>query len=167
MPKFIHEKMFGDLTEPIAKFDKEFYFLSNFYEQPVMFEGVVYPTSEHAYQAAKSVDSTIRKQIQQCKTPGYAKRMGKSIKLRPDWEQIKLDVMEEIVREKFKNDILKVKLIATNPVELIEGNYWKDTFWGVYNNKGKNHLGRILMKIREELVEQSKYIWPNELFDSE
>jgi predicted NAD-dependent protein-ADP-ribosyltransferase YbiA (DUF1768 family) len=77
--------------------------------------------------------------------------MGRSVKLRPDWESIKLDVMETAVRIKFTDPELAAKLIATGDEELIEGNWWNDTFWGVCNGVGENHLGKILMKVRADI----------------
>ena len=86
--------------------------------------------------------------------PSEAKRLGQRVALRPDWEAVKLGVMEDIVRAKFtQHESLAVKLINTGDRGLIEGNTWQDLFWGVdiTTRKGENHLGRILMKIRDEL----------------
>ena len=81
-----------------------------------------------------------------------AKRLGRRVKLRPDWEDIKDEVMYEVVLDKFKrNDNLKEKLLDTANAELIEENWWNDTYWGVCKGKGKNKLGKILMKVRDEL----------------
>ena len=87
--------------------------------------------------------------------PGKCKGMGRRVKLRPDWEQVKVGLMEEIVRAKFtQNEELKRLLLATGDKRLAEGNTWGDTFWGVdlRTGQGENHLGRILMKVRGELV---------------
>ena len=74
--------------------------------------------------------------------------MGMKLTLRPDWDSFRLLAMEEIIQEKFDQyEALKLKLIMTNPAELIEGNHWGDVFWGVCKGKGENHLGKILMKI--------------------
>jgi len=86
-------------------------------------------------------------------TPGQAKKLGKSIELRPDWEEIKIEVMRELLRQKFditKHYDLWLELHMTKPDELVEGNWWGDTFWGVCKGKGENHLGKLLMEIRYE-----------------
>jgi hypothetical protein len=112
---------------------------------------------EHVYQASKTVDTAVRKEIAALSTPGKAKKLGKSIKLRPDWDTIKLDVMYELVKQKFSKPELAKKLLATGTSELVEGNKWKDRFWGrawkgdMYTMEGENHLGRILMRVRDEL----------------
>lgn len=145
----------------IAHFDGEFRFLSNFYPFQVKMEGMVYPSVEHAYQAAKSLDMVDRRMIAELSTPGKAKRAGRILRIRNDWMNIRIPVMEYLVRQKFgKNSILREKLIETYPEELIEGNDWGDTFWGMvaeYKDKnpmwiGENHLGEILMKIRQECL---------------
>lgn len=142
----------------IDSFTKEFFFLSNFSRAKVTLDGEVYPTTEHAYQAAKTLDPEIRSKIRDAKRkedgspwPGEAKRMGARVALRPDWEDVKLKVMEDLLRQKFSDPALSARLKATGDKELIEGNTWKDRFWGVYMGKGENHLGKLLMKIREEL----------------
>ena len=85
---------------------------------------------------------------------GQAKRLGKRVELRPDWEDVKIDIMRQVLKSKFtQNPELKAKLIATGDAELIEGNNWNDRFWGVCNGKGQNHLGRLLMELRAELVD--------------
>lgn len=136
----------------IDKFRGQHDFLSNFYESSIIYDGVEYPTSEHAYQAAKSIDPAARKYILGCKTPREAKRAGKALTLRENWDIIKIDIMTEIVRDKFtRHPDLAVKLLATGDARLIEGNTWGDIYWGVCNGKGYNHLGKILMQVREEL----------------
>lgn len=132
----------------IDRFQGQYRFLSNFWEHPIPYEGLEYRTSEHAYQAAKTTDLFERTCIQQAHTPGQAKRLGRRITIRPDWDAIKLDVMEEILNIKFADPKLKAMLLATGDQELIEGNTWNDTYWGICNGAGHNHLGRILMKIR-------------------
>ncbi|MEA2735214.1 MAG: hypothetical protein QOE14_1665, partial [Humisphaera sp.] len=111
-----------------------------------------YPSSEHAYQAAKTLDVAERKKIAATTSPADAKRAGRALKLRDDWETAKFDVMERCVRDKFtRHPDLRQKLLATGDAELIEGNTWGDRVWGVYQGEGANHLGRILMKVRAEL----------------
>lgn len=130
-------------------------FLSNFFPARVSFEGITYPTVEHAYQAAKTMDTVIREGIAQLHSPAAAKKIGRLLVLRPDWEQIKIGIMRSLVKQKFAADRgLANQLLATLPHELVEGNKWRDTFWGVCNGVGENWLGRLLMERREVLVEE-------------
>lgn len=138
--------------QSIEKFDDQHEFLSNFHACPIEYEGIVYPTTEHAFQAAKSLDDTERRKVAAAKTPGTAKRMGKMVQLRPHWDIIKTKVMEDILRIKFAKPHLRELLKATGDAQLIEGNTWNDRFWGVYRGQGQNWLGKILMKIRGELT---------------
>lgn len=127
-----------------------FEFLSNFYTCPVRYEGILYPSSEHAFQAAKTLDFKVRKIFTlPGMTAAMSKHLGKAIVIRPGWDHIKLKVMEEILIAKFSDFQLKKWLIETGDAELVEGNTWNDTFWGVCNGKGTNHLGRLLMELRE------------------
>jgi ribA/ribD-fused uncharacterized protein len=149
--------------EPITSFKDSNSFLSNFHPCEVHFEGMIFGSSEHAFQAAKTTDIEERHGIQDCSTPGQAKRAGRRVTLRPDWDAIKLDVMREIVRDKFKrNPDLWERLAQTENAELVEGNHWHDDFWGVCSCegcshvKGQNNLGKILMEIRAELCEPLK-----------
>lgn len=138
----------------IREFKNEYRFLSNFWYSKVVYEGVRYSSVEHAFQAAKTLDLDERKEIQQAKTCGEAKRLGRSVTLREDWEQIKLFIMEYLVRQKFLlNKDLGQKLLDTGNSDLIKGNYWGDTFWGVClkEGRGQNNLGKILMKVRTNL----------------
>jgi hypothetical protein len=135
----------------IASFTGKYHFLSNFHLSDVSYDGVVYPTVEHAYQAAKTVDLEERKKISECRTPGQAKRLGKKLTLRENWDGMKLDVMKELLVKKFKAGPLKEALIDTRHLHLIEGNKWNDTYWGMCNGEGENHLGRLLMEVRADL----------------
>lgn len=135
-------------------------FLSNFGGKSVIdSEGIVWPTAEHLYQASKTTDKEQREQIRKCKTPAEAKRLGRKVRLRSDWEAVKLKVMEDIVARKFDQDgDARKLLIATCGLELEETNSWGDTFWGVCDGHGENHLGKILMKIRDRYVSQGNII---------
>ena len=137
----------------IDSFSGENRFLSNFYDAPVLLDGVLYPTTEHAYQAAKCLDDAERGRMLAANlTPGQCKRWGRSVKIREDWEQVKIPIMYMLLRQKFKpGSVLAAKLLATYPQELVEGNTWSDTFWGVCKGVGKNHLGDLLEKIRFDL----------------
>lgn len=139
------------MPKVIDSFENEFAFLSNFYPSKICYEGIDYPTVEHAFQAAKTFDFEQRVGIAAAPTPGKAKRMGRSVSLRPDWEEVKDSIMEELVRRKFKDKYLALLLWSTGDKELIEGNSWNDTYWGVCNGVGRNQLGKTLMKIREEI----------------
>lgn len=137
----------------IDKFDGQYRFLSNFHVlfSPIEDElGLKYNSVEAAYQASKTLDIDERR-VFTVLGADKAKKLGKKIKMRPDWDEVKLSVMEDLLRKKFTNDQLREKLLATGDVELIEGNWWGDRFWGVCKGEGENHLGKLLMKIRGEL----------------
>lgn len=141
--------------DAINSFAGEYSFLSNFYPAEVEWEGVLYPTVEHAFQAAKTIDTTERESVRLAASPVIAKRLGRQVTLRTDWDSYRLEVMEHLVRDKFtRHTDLGAQLLATENAELIEGNTWRDTFWGVYKGRGQNHLGRILMKVRDELTSE-------------
>lgn len=132
----------------IKGFFGDYRWLSNFEECKVFYEGLEYPSSENAYQAAKSLDAEVKLQFSRL-SPSQSKKISKSIDIRPDWEQIKRDVMFQICLDKFtRNPELGTKLIETGDKYLEETNHWKDTFWGVCDGIGQNHLGKILMQIR-------------------
>ena len=139
------------MAKSINQFNGVYRFLSNFYASPVMYEGREYPTAEHAFQAAKAEIDADHDYVASAPTPAEAKRRGKQITLRLDWDAVRLEVMEQILRCKFApGTALANSLDKTGEVLLIEGNYWGDTFWGVCRSVGTNHLGKILMKIRVE-----------------
>ncbi|HEX4053281.1 MAG TPA: NADAR family protein [Tepidisphaeraceae bacterium] len=136
----------------IDQFQGEYRFLSNFYPATVVYEGLTYPDSEHAYQSAKTLDMSERRRIAALPTPAQAKRAGEALKYRPDWLQVKYQVMLDCVRDKFtRNPDLRAKLLATGDAHLEEGNTWGDRIWGVYQGRGTNWLGKILMQVRTEL----------------
>lgn len=140
------------MTIHISQFRGKYRFLSNFYPAPVFYDEQHWPTAEHAYQGAKSFNLDDRRAIFNASSPGIAKRLGQRVNVRPDWEHIKLDVMRDILRIKFeKYSALGTALDETADAELMEGNNWGDQFWGTdLRGKGLNHLGGILMQIREE-----------------
>lgn len=137
----------------VSKFKGEGKWLSNFEPSPVHYDDVEYPTVEHAYQAAKTLDPAERAAILACKTPGDARRLGQKVTFRPNWELMKISVMYILVLEKFvRHEHLRQKLLDTGDHHLIEDSTgWNDRFWGVSDGYGRNHLGRILMDVREEL----------------
>lgn len=126
-------------------------FLSNFYPCTIIDDGISYYSVEHAYMAMKTLDRTIRERIAICATPGQAKRMGRKIKLRAGWENIKVDIMRGLLEKKFQDPTLRQQLLDTGDEELMEGNTWGDEYWGVCRGKGKNMLGKLLMALRETL----------------
>ena len=134
----------------IAEFKDEYSFLSNFYTSPFIVNGITFPTAEHYYQASKTTNPIQYWDIAHAKTPGEAKKLGKTCDLRVDREDIKLLVMEEAHKAKFSNRELYLKLKKTGTEELQEGNYWNDTYWGIdlKTGSGENNLGKLLMKIR-------------------
>ena len=132
-------------------FRGEYFFLSSKYYAPVMYKNLMFENNEAAFQSGKCIYDSYR--VNFCHlTPFEAKTLGGIISLRRDWKQIKNQVMEDCVRDKFTRNLdLKILLLETRDEELIEGNDWGDTYWGVCNGIGKNMLGVILMKVREEL----------------
>lgn len=152
----------------ICNFKGRFFFLSNFHLCQVYFEGKVYPSVEHAFQAAKSFDKKYREKILSKKYPGQAKNAGQSVRLRSDWELVKDKIMLQLVTRKFQIPQLRKLLLLTEDAELIEGNYWHDNYWGdcFCQNKsgrspdclkpGKNQLGKILMKVRKDIKKDVK-----------
>lgn len=134
----------------INGFNGEYRFLSNFWMASIEVGGRRWASAEHCYQAAKSLRPRDWDLISNQQTAGGAKRAGRYVQIRDDWNEVKLEIMEEIVQHKFdQHESLQNKLLATGSAELIERNTWGDTFWGKCGNIGHNHLGKILMKIRE------------------
>jgi ribA/ribD-fused uncharacterized protein len=142
--------------EPIESFSGEFRFLSNFWKSPLIYKGEAYPTSEHAFQAAKAKDEADRRMIQHARTPGEAKRLGRKVKMRADWESVKLVVMRRVIRAKFRDPGLRRLLMATDDRPLVEGNTWGDRVWGVCGGEGQNRLGRTLMAERRRIREKTR-----------
>ena len=135
----------------IDRFIDEYHFLSNFYDASVMYKGLLYKNNEAAFQSVKCISEKDREQFTNF-TASKAKSFGRHVKLRSDWEEIKDQVMYDIVKDKFtRNKDLQEKLLATDNIYLEEGNWWQDTYWGVCNGTGQNKLGKILMQVRKEL----------------
>jgi ribA/ribD-fused uncharacterized protein len=132
-------------------------FLSNFHHSPIEHEGVQYPTVEHAFQAAKTLDPQIRQIIARLPSPGAAKQAGRKLTLRGDWEAVKDQVMLELLRAKFSQPAFEGRLLATGDDELVEDNWWHDQYWGSCYcpthviSPGCNRLGELLMQVRAEL----------------
>ena len=135
----------------ITAFQGEYRFLSNFWPVRFSWSGEVWPSSEHCYQAHKTLDNELRDAIRRAPTPGKAKRLGGRVPLRPGWNDLRVAYMFSILQAKFEVPDLRCRLLATGEAELIEGNRWGDTFWGLHDGYGRNTLGRILMTIRRDL----------------
>ena len=130
----------------IDKFEGEYRFLSNFYERQVTIDGLTFENTEAAFHSYKQPS---RREEFVGLTAKEAKRLGRSVTLRDDWEEIKDSVMFNVCMAKFsQHEDIKQALLKTGNADLIEGNVWNDTYWGVCNGKGRNKLGQILMLIR-------------------
>lgn len=145
----------------INKFAGDYAFLSNFYKLtwPIHWRGINYPTVEHFFQAMKTCDFNERLMIANCQAPNEAKRLGRKVKLRKNWPDIKDIVMEMGVLLKFTMNMdIADKLISTGNTPLVEGNYWHDNYWGncmcpkCVDVVGMNHLGVTLVIVREKLA---------------
>lgn len=132
-------------------------FLSNFHPATVTLDGKRYPTVEHAYQASKTTDESARDLIRKAKTPGEAKKLGRALPLRPDWDDVRVDLMRGFIKEKFESPFLAHALLGTGGAELVYGNTWNDRFWGICRGTGLNWLGRILMEVRDSLRRDPDY----------
>ena len=149
--------------EAISSFQGDYRFLSNFWPCTIVWEGLVYPSLEHAYAASKTDDATVKERIRSCPTPGEAKEYLADHYIKPaiTWTiPKKLLVMEALLLLKFsgRDPFLTSALLTTEHTELIEGNTWDDTFWGVCDHIGENHLGKLLMRVRQSLFEEKVLI---------
>lgn len=144
----------------IDQFKGEYRFLSNFYPYAVSYEGIRYPSTEHAFAAAKTLDGAARLRIAAARSATEAKRLGRNVALREGWDQrIRFEVMRDLVAIKFSpGSAIGYQLAATGDAELIEGNTWHDQIWGdcrcgrlSCSSPGQNHLGKMLMVRRAEL----------------
>ena len=140
------------MDQQIKGFQGEYRFLSNFYPSKVEFRNLVFLSSEAAYQADKAKDESLRDQFTTLNAR-EARTLGKSMDIREGWDGDRLNVMYRILRGKFVGGSLRDKLLNTEEAHLEETNYWHDTFWGIYNGTGWNHLGRLLMVVRDEIRE--------------
>ena len=157
----------GNIYIMIEKFEGRWRFLSNFYECEIEHQGIIYKSVEAFYVAMKCNNEQMlqgrhytigdfREMIARLPSPGMVKKIGQQMQVRKDWSEKKLEFMNWAVREKFKNEQLKELLLSTEDMPLIEGNVWHDNFYGQCScikckNKGNNHLGKILMKVRDEV----------------
>lgn len=124
--------------------------LSNFHIEPFTWNQIVWNCSENPYQAAKT-DRSEWSHFASL-TPAGARELGQKVHLRKDWEQVKIEVMTEILQAKYAQcPIAKKCLIDSGKAHLEEVTWWKDLFWGTYKGHGRNELGKILMTIRTQL----------------
>jgi len=159
----LHSLVRHKVSDKITRFFGNEFFLSNFYLVDIEYKGDIYPTLEHAYQAAKTHSKKERAKIRNLKYGGEAKKYGRALKerglQREDWEEVNIKIMRSLLRKKFAKDHvakLWIRLKNTGDAKLIEGNFWHDRFWGMMKDpdgilRGKNMLGKLLMEIRSEL----------------
>lgn len=141
------------MPDIITRFRGPFKFLSNLYPTPITYKGNTYCCLEAVYQAQKSLDPAIHERFANIRLPYKARGMGQRIKtIRPDWFDIRISIMEELLYIKFSHPQLKEWLQCTGQSKIVECNTWGDTFWGIYNGVGENHLGTLLMKVRDTLL---------------
>ena len=155
------DNMWGEDPSTISKFIGEWAFLSNFHEHPFIWKGEVWKTAEHAFQAAKCVSRIEADAVREAPTPGLAKRLGRRVVLRSDWEESKIKVMRDILAAKFSKEPLRGKLLSTKNADLVEGNSWNDRFWGVCRGQGLNHLGKLLVERRTLIRERDLGLPPS------
>ena len=144
----------------INGFKDEYRFLSNFYNSSITWEGDIYPTAEHLYQALKADNRDDMELVRTQTTPARAKRTGSCIIGKPDWNSIRREVMMTVLIEKFtQNPLLLQKLVKTGSMHLAETNTWHDNYWGncvcpkCEKKEGLNHLGKILMHVRRRCAD--------------
>lgn len=147
------------MIEPIKFFKDDYEEYSNFYQVRISYDGFIFDSVEIAFVAAKTKDRYIRYTLSKLEASdsGKAKVIGRKLKLRENWEIIKVPTMVKLIDQKFNYSKFSEKLLSSGGAEIIEGNYWHDNFWGdCYCNKcknipGQNKLGKILMKKRSTL----------------
>ena len=138
----------------INQFRKEYNWLSNFASVDIEFMGRVYPSVENAYMSAKSPEKVWKLFCSNPKTTAaMCKKRSKEIQIRAGWDDMKLQVMEYLLKLKFNQEPYRTLLKETKDEYIQEGNYWNDKFWGfcLKTNEGENHLGKLIMEIRKTL----------------
>lgn len=142
----------SDTLNSITRFTGPYRFLSNFWPCEIKLDGLTYPSVEHAYQAAKTLDLGERFKILNTPYAGDAKRLGRNVTLREDWDAVRIDIMRELLLQKFSlYPGLRRYLLDTGDIHIEEGNTWGDRFWGTVDGQGENHLGKLLMMVREQI----------------
>ena len=148
----------------ISNFRGEYFFLSKItYPCEVSYNGRVFSSSEAAFQSEKCFNNSCKEQFVGI-TAVDAKKIGKTVLLRADWDEIKDEVMHKVLLAKFANVDLELKLLQTYPQHIEEGNTWNDTYWGVCNGKGQNKLGKLLMRIRDEKLSGKTHAQVQQIF---
>lgn len=151
----------------INKFVDDNFFLSNFYLCNINHDTIVYPSAEHMFQAQKTLDRELRRQMSKINTCAQVKRYGRTIRLRKDWDKpykdtqrpFKVVAMKRTLSAKFSIPELRDKLLATGDEMLVEGNLWHDNYWGACTcskcagTNSLNMLGILLMELRSEIRE--------------
>lgn len=135
----------------INSFRGEYRWLSNFFKCDVFLWGYHFNTVENASKASKANNMNDWLTMVNCKIPSEAKSKGKVINIRDDFDSVKINIMYELLLQKFSDPYFKRKLLLTGNQQIIEGNKWGDTFWGICNGVGENNLGKLIMRIRNEL----------------
>ena len=155
----------ANTSASITNFRGEYSFLSNFFltRRPIVYDRKEYRTSEHLFQAIKTTDPEWREKVRLAATAGDAKKLGYQVPLRADWEARKIEAMRLCLKLKFADPVLRVKLMNTGTALLVEGNTWKDYFWGVCDGRGENWLGKLLMELRESFFAEESSFKPQAL----
>ena len=151
--------------ESIDRFKGKYRFLSNFEPCKILYEGMIYSAVEHAFQASKATNEHDRKMFGLFSEPAEAKKLGKQISLRSDWEDVKVSIMYEFLNQKFHKPEFMKLLMGTEGRYLVEGNNHGDIYWGQVNGAGKNTLGKLIMQIREEIKQEFLNKWKERLYD--
>lgn len=140
----------------IKEFRNQYSYLSNFYrcDPHILYEGYEYASVEHGFQSLKALNQDDRDRIRNADHPGAAKKLGHEVVIRPDWDAVKIDIMFGLLKAKFNMPFFIDRILETGEEELVEGNWWNDKFWGfcLKTNEGENHLGKLLMRVRSELI---------------
>lgn len=138
--------------------EKPYGAFSNLHRRSVVFEGVTYPTSEHAYQAGKPRKDSVREWLMAAPSPALLAMAAHGLyvwDINPDWSKIKFERMKNILRAKFtQHSDLQELLLSTGTRRLVEAatvDNAVNRLWGEVNGKGKNKLGELLMEVRAEL----------------
>ena len=147
----------------ISKFRGEYFFLSNFYPCRVIYKRRVFSSSEAAFQSEKCMNNSCRENFLGL-TALEAKKLGRTLLVRADWDVVKDEIMYKVLLAKFADVDLELKLLRTYPQHIEEGNTWNDTYWGVCNGKGQNKLGKLLMRIRDEKLSGKTYAQVQQIF---
>ena len=150
-----YEPIFNPESPPILGFKGDYSFLSNFHVSMLTYKGICFTSSEQAYVYSKKLPTPEwLAEVLSEDRPGHIKFLGSKVKLRDNWDNFKYNIMKDIVRCKFTQSPLLTKLLLdTGDSYLEETNWWRDTYWGVCNGVGENHLGNILMQLRKEIRE--------------